>query len=106
MADLEPWIGLVHVQPALGTTPFGPGILGGYAHAVALAVNSEGFMSKVTTELAFYSLMPIEFDDVASVEDYESEGRISDEMADLIAELSASQEVRFRSFDTYDSHDS
>jgi hypothetical protein len=104
--DLEqPWIGLVHVQPKKGKNPLGPGLKGAYTHVIALAADLESYKDRACKALEREGLCVIEISDVSPVEDYRSEGRIDDNLEDLVSILSPEYPVQFDAFDAYFEHD-
>lgn len=105
MQHEQPWIGLVHVQPKEGKSPLGPGLKGAYTHVVALASDPESYKDRACKALEREDLHVVEINDVSTVEDYRSEGRIDDELEDLIAILSSEYPVQFDEFDAYFDHD-
>lgn len=105
MKQKQPWIGFVHVQPKGGVNPLGEGLKGAFAHALALAVDSESYEELIRTALEEAGLQAVEFQDVSPVDEYRREDRISDDMEDLIASLSAEHPVQFDTFDAYRGHD-
>ena len=100
-----PWIGKFHVRPSSVAIRVGENGVGAYANVLALAESEADFLEIVTKEmLVVEGLVVIEADDVALVSEYEREGRISGELAELKDALSQDFPVQYRTFYTY-SHD-
>ena len=105
MVAVQPWIGLVHVQPVGRDNPFSRGVRGAFVHALALASGADHFEDLVTEALREQSLFPVEFTDVSPTSGYHAEGRISAELYELEEKLSPTEPVQFDIFDTYRQHD-
>ncbi len=101
----EPWIGFLHIQPSGAENPFGEGRKGAFTHALALASSAENFQQQVHTALSEQGLFAIEFSDVAPLDAYAAEDRVSEEMRQLADSLSSDEPVQFDVFDTYTAHD-
>lgn len=105
MAQEQPWIGFVHVQPKGNVNPFGKGRKGAFAHVLALATGSDSYRDRTSRALEDEGLLVIEIDDIAPVDEYRAEGRIPEDMDDLIDALSPDYPVQFDSFDAYGEFD-
>jgi hypothetical protein len=101
MQQPQPWIGFVHVQAKSDPNPLGEGLKGAFSHVIALAVDTEDFMSRVISALESEGLFAIEFKDVSPVTRYRDEDRISPDMEVLIKSLSLENPVQFDTFDAY-----
>jgi hypothetical protein len=101
----QPWIGLVHVQPKEGFNPLGPGLKGAFAHVIALATDSESYQERAHRALDEDGFYVIEFRDVSPAWKYRTEGRIPEDMEDLLLSLSPNNQVQFDTFDAYRDHD-
>lgn len=104
-SETEPWIGNVHVRPNAGSNSLGPSRLGAYANIIALARSEEEYKSLVREEMKCEELLVIEFDDIATVDTYRREGRISKEIDALCDALSTQYPVQYKTFDCYSADD-
>lgn len=100
----QPWIGLVHVQPKGSINPLGQGLKGAFTHVIALATDSESYQELAQTALDEDGFYIIEFRDVSPVSQYRKEGRIPEDMEELISSLSSDNKVQFDTFDAYREH--
>lgn len=105
MKTEQPWIGFVHVQPKEGINPLGKGLKGAFTHVVALAMDSESYKERANKALDEDGLCVIEFKDVSPVSEYRKDGRIPEDMEELIASLTSDNQVQFDTFDAYRAHD-
>src|SRR5689334_22024899 len=64
---LEPWIGLIHVRPIPGKSPFGPEVKGAYVQMVALATSADEFLELVREDLSLDNLVVVDSEDVGTV---------------------------------------
>ena len=103
MKQREPWIGFVHVVPS-GPSPLGDN-RGAFVNALALAADENDYRERVCAALSDLTLLAIEIRDVATVADYATEDRISDEMQSLADSLSDDEAVQFDTFHAYDEPD-
>ena len=99
------WIGTVHVRPQPGTNALGPGRVGAYVVVLARASSPDEFRRLVRIEFDSENLAVVEFNDIDTYATYLSEGRISDESAELRNQLSPAQPVQYRTFDCYSMDD-
>ena len=102
----EVWIGFVHVQPLGEPNPFGEDRKGALTHALALATSLEQYQQRVVQSLHDHGLVAIECSDVATFAKYASQDRISEDMQEMVDNVTADRLVQFDVFDTYRDHDS
>lgn len=101
----QPWIGFVHVQPKRTGSSLGDGLKGAFAHVLALATDHELYQERARRALDEEGLYVIEFKDIAPVSEYRKDGRIPEDMEELIASLCSDNQVEFDTFDAYREHD-
>ncbi len=102
----QPWIGFVHVQPIGKMNPLGEGRTGAFAHVLALASGPDSYRDKTSRALEDNGLIVIEIENIALVDEYRAEGRIIEDLDDLIDALSPEYPVQFDTFDAYGELDS
>jgi hypothetical protein len=100
-----PWIGLAHVRPIAGSSALGSDGKGAYANILALAESEQEYREIIASEMNDEGLYVVDFQDIATVEQYEIEGRIGEELADLISALTPEWPIQYKTFHRYFSDD-